>query len=284
MRKGIVYPTFKVHGTNTGRLSAADPNIQNVPRDEDGKMSMRRTYIPRGEGRSLVSVDYSQAELRVMACMSNDDYLISLFQPGMPDFFDSLMPVAVPKVDLATIDKDTKKNLRANLKGVIYGMSYGRKEFAIAKALNMPVKDAKAIITNYFLAAPALYDCRQEVMAKAIDPGSKLETPFGRYYQSEVITSRNKQNVINSGLAFLPQSTASDICVVAAMDVHEQLKGTDSFIIATIHDDILMDVPDEDVTRVSDLTQRAMSNSALEIFQAVPFATEATAGKSWEGI
>lgn len=286
LHSGMVYPDFLVHGTSTGRLSSRDPNIQNVPRDEDGKVSLRQLFIPRDiETRSLLMVDYSQAELRVMACMSNDEYLISLFQPGMPDFFDSLMPIAYPRADLSTLDKDTKKNMRANLKGVIYGMSYGRRAAAIAKALNMSVREAQTIINNYFRAAPDLYAWRQWITETAISPEHTLISPFGRYYQAEVVTSRNKQNIINSGLAFLPQSTASDLCVVAAMAVQKWIGEYDAYIIATIHDAIMVDCPDEHIEVVAQRIQAEMQASGKAVFgDTVPFATDATWGKSWRGI
>jgi DNA polymerase-1 len=288
----MVYPTFHVQGTNTGRLSSSKPNIQNQPRDPDDDntemMSIRRTFIPRAEDRVLVSVDYSQAELRVMACLSEDEYLISLFQPGMPDFFDSLMPVAYPNVDFDKIDKGTKKNLRAKLKAVIYGLSYGRQAFAIGQELKMPTRDAQRIITNYFNAAPEFYEWRQTVTAKVLDLQGDLITPFGRTFQSELITGRNRQNVINSGLAFLPQSTASDLCVVAAMEVHDHLTTMyqdDAVIIATIHDAILMDVRADIAQEVADFTQGRMIASGDYVFNGVvPFATEATMGESWKGI
>lgn len=282
---GLVYPDFLVHGTSTGRLSSRDPNIQNVPRDEEGKISLRKIFVPRSPTRSLVSVDYSQAELRVMACMSGDEYLISLFQPGMPDFFDSLMPVAFPRVDLSCVDKNTKKNMRANLKGVIYGMSYGRSAAAIAKALGISLKEAQAIITNYFRAAPDLYAWRQWITETAISPEHTLISPFGRYYQAEVVTGRNKQSIINSGLAFLPQSTASDICVVAAQAVAKWLPDYDALIIATIHDAILIDCPDEHIEVIAARVQDEMRASGRATFgDTVPFDTEATWGKSWQGI
>lgn len=283
---GLVYPDFLVHGTSTGRLSSRDPNIQNIPRDEEGKISLRHIFVPRDPAkRSLVSVDFSQAELRVMACMSEDKYLISLFQPGMPDFFNSLMPVAYPNVDLDSVDKNTLKNMRANLKGVIYGMSYGRKAPAIAKALGMSVKDAQQIVNNYFKAAPSLYDWRMWVEETAISPEHTLISPFGRYYQAEVVTGRNRQNVINSGLAFLPQSTASDICVVAAMNVGKWIREYDAFIIATIHDAILIDCPDEHIEIIEERVQWEMKEAGRMVFgDTVPFDTEATHGKSWRGI
>lgn len=284
----LVYPTFKVHGTNTGRLSAADPNVQNIPRDTDGK-SLRRIFVPRSDDqeRVLLSVDYSQAELRVMACLSGDEYLISLFQEDSPDFFDALMPVAFPRLDLDAIDKNEKKNKRAKLKGVIYGLSYGRKEFAIAKSLDMPVYEAKQIITNYFKQAPQLYDWRMWITEVALSADTVLETPFGRYFQSEVVTGRNKQNVINSSLAFLPQSTASDLCVSAAIEVHKKLKARwkDSYIVATIHDAILIDCPKEQVESIAEMVQLEMRESGRRTFgDTVVFATDATWGTSWEGI
>lgn len=286
LHSGLVYPDFLVHGTSTGRLSSRDPNIQNIPRDSDTEISLRRIFVPRDvETRSLVAVDYSQAELRIMACLSEDEYLISLFQPGMPDFFDSLMPVAFPRVNLEDLDKDTKKNMRANLKGVIYGMSYGRRAAAIAKALGISVKEADTIMRNYFKAAPKLYEWRTWVSEMAVSPEHTLVTKFDRYYQAEVVSGNNKQNVINSGLAFLPQSTASDICVVAAMAVQKWIHEYDAYIIATIHDAILIDCPDEHIEEVERRVQEEMEAAGVAVFgTVVPFATEATHGKSWQGI
>jgi len=289
-----VFTTFKVHGTNTGRLSSADPNVQNIPRDpqkKDGKyddreFSLRRIYVASAEDRILVECDYSQAELRVMACLSNDKYLISLFQPGMPDFFDSLMPIAYPDMDFETMDPGKKKNLRAKLKGVIYGLSYGRKAKAIGKSLEMSERNAQSIITNYFRNAPEFYDWRVWVEQMALDEEETLVTPFGRYYQAEVVSGRNRQNVINSGLAFLPQSTASDLCMNAAMKVHEWIgKDYDGKIIALIHDAILTDVPKKHAEEVGRRIQQEMEASGRAIFgDLVPFDTEFTMGPTWEGI
>lgn len=274
-----IYPTLMVHGTNTGRLSSKNPNIQNIPRDKD----LRKLFISRDpEERVVLNVDYSQAELRVMAVLSQDPYLMSLFQEGSPDFFDVLMPTAFPKADISQWESAFAKEKRANLKGVIYGMSYGRKAPAIAKALGMPVGEAQSIITNYFRAAPALYDWREWVSQTAIDPDSTLISPYGRYYQAEVVTGRNKQNVINSGLAFLPQSTASDLCVDAAIATHKWIGQYDSFIWATVHDSIMMDVPKKHVEEVAARVQEEMVKSGRNKFgNDVLFAAEASWGRSW---
>ena len=279
MHNGRAHPSFLVHGTKTGRLSSQNPNIQNIPRDATYR-NLITTVDP--EERTIVEVDYSQAELRVMACLSEDEYLISLFQPGMPDFFDSLMPVAFPDVDLASLSGAEKKDLRANLKGVIYGLSYGRKARAIAKALDMPVKDAQAILDNYLKAAPQFNRWRQWVEDTAMDPEGILRTPIGRHFQSDVVSSSNRQNVINSALSFLPQSTASDMCVVAAMRTHEWLGQYDAWIIATVHDAILIDCPKIYAKLVSERVQDEMMRAGDEVFHGVvPFATEAEIVPSW---
>lgn len=295
IHSGLVYSTFKVHGTDTGRLSSANPNVQNLPRDPQkidgeyphGEFSIRRIYKTRDlENRILVECDYSQAELRVMACLSQDDYLISLFQPGMPDFFDSLMPTAYPHVDLEALDPGKRKNLRANLKGVIYGLAYGRKAKAIAKALGITVQEAQDIINNFLGNAPKFAAWRAEIERIALDPTRTLETPFGRYYQAEMVSGKNRQGVINSSLSFLPQSTASDLCVNAAIEVHKWIgKEYDGKIIALIHDAILVDVPKEHAQAVGERIQFEMEESGKRIFHGVvPFSTEFTMGPYWEGI
>jgi DNA polymerase-1 len=280
-RGNIVYPTFLVHGTSTGRLSSRDPNIQNIPRDK----TIRRLVVPRASGRTMVQADYSQAELRVMACLSGDAYLQSLFQEDSPDFFDALMPIAYPGIDLATLAPGVKKDLRAKLKGVIYGMSYGRQAPAIAVSLDMAVQEAAKIMSNYFSQAPDLYRWRQEVSEIAVDPDRALVNPFGRMYQAEIVTGRNKQNVINSGLAFLPQSTASDLCVEAAIGVQNELNTGaygDTMIVATIHDAILADVPDQYVDKYAAMVTRKMAEAGRRVFgDLVVFAADTKAGMSW---
>lgn len=281
LRGNIVYPTFWVHGTSTGRLSSRDPNIQNIPRDK----AIRRLVVPRANGRTMVQADYSQAELRVMAVLSGDKYLQSLFQEDSPDFFDALMPVAYPGLNLEKITAQQRKDLRAKLKGVIYGMSYGRQAAAIAVSLDMEVQQAATIMDNYFKQAPDLYQWRKDISAIALDPTRALVSPFGRQYQAEVVTSRNKQNVVNSALAFLPQSTASDLCVVAAEHVQAHLQSGqygDTLIVATIHDAILLDVPDEYIEKVKPMVTQEMRDSGRKMFgDLVLFDADTKAGPSW---
>lgn len=280
LHEGRVYPTYKVHGTNTGRLSSADPNIQNIPRDKN----LRKLFtVSNTDTHDFLEVDYSQAELRTMAVLSNDKYLISLFQPGMPDFFDSLLPVTFPHHDIESWDAQERKDNRAKLKSVVYGLSYGRKAIAIAKELGISTREAQSIITNYFNAAPEFYAWRQDIEYKALSSDGVLETVFGRRFQSEIITGRSKVNVVNSALAFIPQSTASDICVSAAMEIHKWI-GPDygAKIVGSIHDAINAETPKQYTQEIAARMQAEMTEAARRVMgDEVPFATEAEWGTSW---
>lgn len=280
MHSGKVYPSYLVHGTNTGRMSSKNPNIQNIPREK----SLRSLFTVKDtEAYDFLEVDYSQAELRVMAVLSNDPYLISLFQPGMPDFFDSLLPQAFPHVDIDSWSPQEKKDNRAKLKSVIYGLSFGRKAPAIARELKISVGEAQSIINNYFKAAPDLYAWRQDVEYKALSSDGVLETVFGRRFQAEIVTGRSKTNVVNSALAFLPQSTASDICVSAAIEIHKWI-GPDygANIIGSIHDAINVESPKQYTEEIAKRMQGEMTESARRVMgDIVPFATEAEWGTSW---
>ena len=273
-----VYPSFLIHGTSTGRLASRNPNIQNTDRDK----RLRAIYCASGPGRLILNTDYSQAELRVMAVLSGDKYLISLFQPGMPDFFDSLMPSAFPRVNMSNISDVERKEMRTKLKATIYGLAFNRKAAAIAKSLGMPVYEAQSIIDNFFLAAPQFYDWRMWVEQMALSPDETLISPYGRFYQAEVVTGRNRQSVINSGLAFLPQSTASDLCVDAAMNVNKWIGDYDARIFATVHDSIMSDVPEKHVREIAERAQWEMQEAArLKLGDVVPFAAEASWGLNW---
>lgn len=280
MHNRRVYPSYLVHGTNTGRMSSRDPNIQNIPRDK----SLRKLFtVTNPDEYDFLEVDYSQAELRTMAVLSGDPYLIALFQEGMPDFFDSLLPVMFPNTDITSWSAQERKDNRALLKGVIYGLSYGRKALAIGKALGLGARHAQTLIDNYFNAAPEFYHWRQDVELQALSSNGKLETVFGRRFQAEIVTGRSKTNVVNSALSFLPQSTASDICVSAAMEIHKWI-GPDygAKLIGSIHDANLAETPKKYTQEIAARMQGEMALAANKALgDVVPFATEAEWGTSW---
>lgn len=283
---GILYPTYNVHGTSTGRLSSNNPNQQNVPRDQ----RLRSLFTSRTPDGLFVNADYKNAELRTMAMLSDDEEMQAMFQPGMPDYFDSTIPVAFPEytyegyLELKETDPVLAKELRTVLKTVIFGLSFGRQAPAIAKATGSTVEYAQAVIDNYLAGFRKLAEWRQKVMEAAVDPDKRdfLVTPFGRRFESEVITHRNRQSVINAALAFLPQSTASDICVDAASRVAARVpEGV--LLVGLVHDAQMYDVTDPArLGELEALLQAELPAAGARVFgNAVPFNIDIEVGRTW---
>lgn len=272
--EGFIHPTINIHGTASGRMSGSNPNCQNVPRNVD----IRNMFVARGEDRVIVSCDYSQAELRVQAVLSGDPDMIAAFQPDSDDFFDLLMPVSFPsKFDtvadykaLKKVNGPAAKEYRAKVKGVIYGLNFGRGAAAIAEAIESSTQDAQAIIDNFMSAYPTYAEWRNKVVEAAVDPDKRefLTGPYGLVFDREVVTWRNEGSVQRSALSFLPQNCVSYICTTAAVRANYRLQKTDwdAKVILAIHDDILVDCPLEHAEKVGDLLQYEMEEVARETF------------------
>lgn len=244
----------------------------------------------------LVQVDLSQAELRVMAALSDDDWMLSALQEGAGDFFDTyMMPVCFPNEDMELLKSSPvrKKELRTQVKTVQYGLAFGRRAAAIAKELGMSQLQAQAIIDNYLATAPKFAEWRVNVMEAATVPEKRdmLITPFGRRFQSEVVTSANAWKIQNEALSFLPQSTASDICLVTAIRVHPVIKELGAHIVNIVHDAIIVEVPDnapgiDSSERLAEhivkLIQNEFRATGRMVFgDKVPFLSEGSFGRSW---
>lgn len=294
---GVIFPSYLIHGTTTGRLSSKDPNIQNMPRPEEGEaMPVRKGLIPSGPDRTILSVDYSQAELRVLAEITGDANMIAVFQPGAGDYFDMMMPQAFPSLfkdldDFYSYKEDhaeDAKNKRAIIKGVQYGLNYGRGTAAIAKALRLPVDEAAALVNGIFDTYPGLKKWHDNLRAALTDPSLAhfLTTPFNRQFQFEVITRRNHGNAFRAALAFVPQSTANDICLNAALEVHARAPRYDARIVGLVHDAIYLDAPNDEAVLepLGKMVMTEMTGAAAAIFHRVPFETEATTGPSWADV
>lgn len=294
---GVIYPSYLIHGTTTGRLSSKGPNIQNMPRPVEGDPTpVRKGLVASGPGRIILSVDYSQAELRVLAEITGDANMIAAFQPGSDDYFDLMMPGAFPKLFSSVADfvaykaehPDDASNKRATIKGVQYGLNYGRGLRAIAKALRLSIEETETLINGIFETYPGLKEWQDNVARAITDPELShfLTTPFNRRFQYEVITRRNQNAARNAALAFVPQSTANDICLDAALQVHSRAPAYDARIVGLVHDAIYLDAPDtpEVIEPLGKMVMTEMSGAAATIFHRVPFDTEATTGPSWADV
>lgn len=259
-----IHTTFNLTGPITGRLANNGAGIMTIPRDE----KLRRMVIPSGPDRVLVKPDYGQLEMRIVAALSGDKRFIAAFQPGMPDFFVTMLPEVFPHIDFSgkTPEELKKSPLRNKVKPFSHGLNYGRGYRAIAKELKMDELDAFLIASNYLgPEGEGLGAWQEEVKRKAVE-GEDLVTPYGFHLQSELVTKKNKNSVENSALSFLPQSTGNDICLAAALRIAPQITQYDAWIVATIHDQIIVDCPIEHAKTVGELMEFEMLQEGRNVF------------------
>lgn len=286
---GRIHPYYLPHGAKTGRLSAKGPAIQTMGRDS----GIKRALVA-ATGCRIISCDYSQAELRTVAEIASDEAMIAAFQPGAPDFFDDLMTKIWPG-EFANIEAyeefkhehpKTAKNRRALVKSVVYGLGYGRGVKAIATALEQPIDNAQHVVDQYLGAYPGLRDwqtrVRHSVGRKEED--SERRTKFGLAFNPLFIANANYASTQNEALAFVPQSTANDICLHAAIKINEQVGQYGAKLIGLVHDATYVECPEETVEECSRMMEREMSKAATLVFNRVPFVAEAEVGNNWEEV
>jgi DNA polymerase I - 3''-5'' exonuclease and polymerase domains len=236
---------------------------------------------------TLVQIDLSQAELRVMAALSGDTWMLDALQEGQGDFFDThMMPVCFPWVTPKELEDHVyKKELRTQVKTVQYGLAFGREALAISVELGVTPLAARVIIDNYLKQAPQFAQWREDVKAAATDPDKRdmLINPFGRKFQSEIITRKNKNNIEREALSFLPQSTASDICLATAIRVHPWIKSQGAHIVGLVHDAILVEAPGPYVA--DSIARRIMAEfrvtGEMVFGDVVPFLSDFGIGDNW---
>lgn len=286
---GRIHPYYLPHGAKTGRLSAKGPAIQTMGRDS----GIKRALVA-APGCKIISCDYSQAELRTVAEIASDEAMIAAFQPGAPDFFDDLMtkiwPDEFPTIEAYEEFKHehpkTAKNKRALVKSVVYGVGYGRGVPAIATALEQPIEAAQHVVDQYFGTYTGLRDwqtrVRHSVGRKEED--AERRTKFGLTFNPLFVPGNNYASTQNEALAFVPQSTANDICLNAAIKINEQVGQYGAKLIGLVHDATYVECPEETVEECSRMMEREMSKAATLVFNRVPFVAEAEVGNNWEEV
>lgn len=286
---GRIHPYYLPHGAKTGRLSAKGPAIQTMGRDS----GIKRALVAE-PGCKIISCDYSQAELRTVAELADDKAMIAAFQPGAPDFFDDLMtkiwPEEFPTIEAYEAFKHehpkTAKNRRALVKSVVYGLNYGRGVAAIATALEQPIEVAQHVVDQYLGAYPGLRDwqarVRHSVGRKEED--NERKTKFALTFNPLFVSDSNYSSTQNEALAFVPQSTANDICLNAAIKINEQVGQYGAKLIGLVHDATYVECPEETIEECSKMMEREMAQAATLVFNRVPFAAEAEVGNNWEEV
>lgn len=271
MYRGRVYTTYLLHGTTSGRLASRNPNLQNIMRDK----RIRRQFVVSKVGNILVHADYKQAEGRVITTLARDEYLRSIFSDPDPnvDLFDRLSD------QLYGVGNWRKSVERIRTKAYFYGLSYGRDAYSIAMEYGMSVGEAERGLKEFFELIPGVALWQRKIRQRILD-GRDLITPFGRSRRFMLITRENRKDVLNEGLSFLPQSTASDICLSALIRLRPMLRGL-AFIRLTIHDALAAECAEENKDKVAEIMTRVMVEEGRKFTDYVPFTADVTFGTNW---
>lgn len=245
---------------------------------------------------TLINVDLSQAELRVMAILSGDEWMQAALQEGAGDFFDThLMPVAFPWIEERYGSVEGYKEMlphahkedRTKVKAVQYGLAFGRQAPAIAQSIGLPTQEAQVIIDNYMTTAPGFAQWREDIMLAAKDPSKRdlLVNPFGRRFQSEIITSKNYRNIQREALSFLPQSTSSDIMLSTAIRISPQLRDWGYHPFNLVHDALMIEGPEENAEFIGQYVGRELRLTGEAVLgTSVPFLSDYSYGISWANL
>jgi len=260
----------------TGRLSSDNPNLQNIPiRTERGR-EIRKAFIPRDEKHLLLSADYSQIELRIIAELSGETAMIEGFKSG-----EDIHATTASKVYAVPI-KEVTSDMRRNAKMVNFGIIYGISAFGLAERLNIPRSEAKAIIENYFQQYPQIREYMDESIEKARKNGY-VETIMGRRRYLRDINSANftvrgfaERNAINAPI----QGSAADMIKIAMINIHQDFekKKLKSKMLLQVHDELVFDVLKEEVEIVKPIVDHRMK-TALSL--TVPVDIGMGVGKNW---
>ncbi len=273
---GRIHSTFHQTVTATGRLSSADPNLQNIPvRTELGR-ELRRFFVPSGEGRVLVDADYSQIELRLLAAISGDENMKNAFISGADIHTSTASEVFGVPIEHVT------KQLRSRAKAVNFGIVYGIGDYSLACDIGTTRKEAAEYIASYLATYPGVDAYLKNTVAEAKEHGY-VTTLFGRRrYIPELAVSNKITRAFGERVAMNSpiQGSAADIIKLAMINTARALReeGLDAKLILQVHDELIIDSSEADAEAVKALLVREMERAAT---LSVPLSVEVSVGKSW---
>ena len=273
---GKIHTTFNQALTATGRLSSSKPNLQNIPiRTERGK-EIRKAFVPSRPDGVIVSADYSQIELRIMAHLSCDTHLIEAFRKGQ-----DVHAITAAKI-FGISPEEVTSDQRRIAKTANFGIMYGISAFGLSQRLHIGRAEAKKIIEDYFANFPAISSYIEDTLASARETGY-VETIFGRRRYLPDITSKNgtvralaERNAINAPI----QGTSADIIKLAMINVDRRIRqeGLQSRMVLQIHDELVFDAVNEEVDTLCKIVKEEMENVTT---LSVPLTVECNYGNNW---
>ena len=273
---GRIHTSYNQAVTATGRLSSTNPNLQNIPVRDDMGRRIREAFVPSDSDHVLLSADYSQVELRLMAHLSGDEQLVDAFKQGADIHSATAAKLYHKSIEEVTSD-ERRKAKTANF-GIIYGIS----AFGLSQRLDIPRGEAKELIEGYFATYPQVKEYMDRAIAEAKERGYVV-TAFGRRRYLHDITSRNavargvaERNAINAPI----QGSAADIMKLAMIEIHRRFKaeGIESKMILQVHDEVVVDTLRSELDRVKQIVQQSMESVAS---LRVPLISDAGIGENW---
>ena len=273
---GRIHTSFNQAVTATGRLSSTNPNLQNIPVRDDMGRRIRKAFIPSDDDHLLLSADYSQVELRLMAHLSGDESLIAAFEHG-----EDIHAATAAKLFNKTLDEVTSEE-RRRAKTANFGIIYGISAFGLSQRLEIPRKEAKEIIDGYFASYPGVKKYMDNVVEKAKEEGF-VSTIFGRRRYLNDIASHNaiarglaERNAVNAPI----QGSAADIMKIAMINIHRRFaaEGIRSRVILQVHDELVVDMLRSEQERVTAIVTECMESAAQ---LKVRLIADAGVGGNW---
>ena len=275
-KTGRIHTSYNQAVASTGRLSSNNPNLQNIPiRTERGR-EVRKAFIPRDENHVILSADYSQIELRLIAEISKDENMMEAFAQGL-----DIHTATAAKVYGITLEEVTSSQ-RRNAKAVNFGIIYGQSAFGLSQSLAIPRKEAAEIIDNYFTQYPGIKNYMNDTMQSARENGY-VETIMGRRRYLRDINSANatvrgfaERNAINAPI----QGSAADMIKIAMIHIHQDIidKKLQSRMTMQVHDELVFDVLRSEIEPMKIIIENRMKHA---IKTEVPILVEIGQGNNW---
>ena len=252
---GKIHSTFSQAGTSTGRFSCHNPNLQNLPTAKTDELNIRRAFIVKNNDFIFLSADYSQIELRIIAHMSEDEFMIKTFE----DDKDIHTQTAVKLFNLKD-EKNITSEMRRLAKTINFGVLYGMSAHSLAEETGMFHNQAKKFIENYFANFPKIKIFFDKLIYSAKKSGY-VETIFGRRRYIPELNASNKitqQAGIRMAMNMVVQGTAADILKLAILKINNFSKNYNAQLILTIHDELVFELPKNNVSEFTDKIKKTL--------------------------
>ncbi len=275
-KTSLLHTSYNQAVAATGRLSSNNPNLQNIPIREERGREIRKSFIPSEKEHVLLSADYSQIELRLMAHMSNDQLMINAFMDGLDIHSSTAAKIFGVPVEMVSREQ------RGKAKTANFGIIYGISAFGLSQRMNIGRSEAKELIDSYFSTYPGVRKYMDESIQEAREKGY-VETMLGRRRYLKDINSRNavvrgfaERNAINAPI----QGSAADIIKIAMIRISDRLStgGYQSKMIMQVHDELVFDVPNAELDQIIELVKDSME-TAYKL--SVPLVVDYGTGLNW---